>query len=230
MNVGRRRDDGCIRHEFTNTFDIQRVFSRQQISQRIGDCVLALVSREFQNLHVHFVGDFLRMSGSQRIPRHAKTARRKHLFAIPVAGEGTRFSHQRINNMPIIDGRLVLADNSRHCLNQMAMMSHRDLFSTDAQIDELTNQPTRHGVRIGAHVDRAAATDANALDDVIGVEPLVRQSIQMCKILEELFSAVVVGSFDQLLDEGDVRFTSFKSPTAAQQQRLIDAILEMPVR
>ncbi len=96
MNVGRRRDDGCIRHEFTNLFNIQREFSRQQISQRI--------------------------------PRHAKTARRKHLFAILIAGEGSRFSHQRINNMPIIDGRLVLADNARHRLNQMAMMSHRDLL------------------------------------------------------------------------------------------------------
>lgn len=46
--------------------------------------------------------------------------------------------------MPIIDGRLVLADNSRHRLNQMTMMSHRDLFGTDAQIDKLTDQPTRH--------------------------------------------------------------------------------------
>jgi len=51
----------------------------------------------------------------------------------------------------------------------------------------------------------------------------------MCKILKELFSAVVVGAFDQFLDEGNVRFASFKSSTAAQQQRLIDAILEMPV-
>jgi hypothetical protein len=46
--------------------------------------------------------------------------------------------------MPIIDGCLILADNSRHRLNQMTVMSHRDLFSTDAKIDELTNQPARH--------------------------------------------------------------------------------------
>ena len=137
MNIGRSRDAGCISDKFTNAFDVQRVFSRQQMSQCIGHSVLAFVCRQFQNLHVHFVRDFLRMSGSQRVPRHAKTARRKHLFAIPIAGEGSRFSHQRINDVPIIDGRLVLADNSRHRLNQMAMMSHRDLFGTDAKIDEL---------------------------------------------------------------------------------------------
>lgn len=59
MNVGRRGDFRRIRHEFTNTFDVQREFSRQQVSQRIGHRILTFVSRELQNLHVHFVGDFL---------------------------------------------------------------------------------------------------------------------------------------------------------------------------
>ena len=112
----------------------------------------------------------------------------------------------------------------------MAVMSHRDLFRTDAKIDELTDQPTRHRVRIGARVDRAAATDAEALDNVVGVEPVVRQSIQMSQVVQKLLSPIVVGSFDQLLDEGDVGISSFKVATAAQQQCLIDAILEMPVR
>lgn len=94
MDVGGRGDTGRISDKFTNAFDVQRVFSRQQISQCIGHSVLAFVCCQFQNLHIHFVRNFLRMSGSQRVPRHAKTARRKHLFAILIAGEGTRFSHQ----------------------------------------------------------------------------------------------------------------------------------------
>lgn len=94
MDVGGRGDTGRISDKFTNTFDVQRVFSRQKISQCIGHSVLAFVCCQFQNLYIHFVRDFLRMSGSQRVPRHAKTARRKHLFAILIAGEGTRFSHQ----------------------------------------------------------------------------------------------------------------------------------------
>ena len=94
MDVGRRGDAGCISDKFTNTFDVQRVFSRQQISQCIGHGVLAFVCRQFQNLYIHFVRDFLRMRGSQRVPRHAESARRKHLFAISIAREGTRFSHQ----------------------------------------------------------------------------------------------------------------------------------------
>ena len=229
MDVGRRGDAGRVGHEFADSCDIQRMFGRQQISQRIGHGVLTFVSRQFQNLHVHFVGHFLRMSGSQRVPRHAKTARRKHLFAILIAGESTRFSHQRIDDVTIIDGRLSLADNSRHGLNQMPVMSDGDLFGTDPKIDELTNQPTRHRIGIGAHMNRAAATDAHTLDDVVSVKPLVRQAFQMSKIIKELFPAVIVGSFDQLFHEGEVLFATFKVPAAAQHQRLLDAILEMPV-
>ena len=65
MNVGRSRDDSGIGHKLTNSGDIQGVLSRQQMSQRIGHCCLTLVSGQFQNLHIHFVRDFLRMSGSQ---------------------------------------------------------------------------------------------------------------------------------------------------------------------
>ena len=44
----------------------------------------------------------------------------------------------------IVDGRLILTDNAWHRLNQMTVMSHRDLFCADAKIDELPNQTTRH--------------------------------------------------------------------------------------
>ena len=229
MDVGRRRDAGRVGHEFADACDIQRVFGRQQVSQRIGDGVLTFASRQFQNLHVHFVGHFLRMSGTQRVPRHAKSARRKHLFAILIAGESTRFSHQRIDDVTIIDGRLILADNPGHHLNQMPVMSDGDLFGTDAKIDELTNQPTRHRIGIGPHMNCTAATDAHTLDGVVGVEPIVRQSFQMSKVIEKLLSTVVVGSFEQLFHEGDVGFSSFKTPTATQHQRLLDSILEMSV-
>jgi len=87
------------------------------MSQRIGDGILPFASRKFQNLHIHFVRDLFGMRCSQRVPRHAKTARRKHLFTIPVAGESSGLSHERIDDVAIIDGRLILADNARHGLN-----------------------------------------------------------------------------------------------------------------
>ena len=58
MNVGRRGNTGRVRHEFANTFDIQDIFGRQQMPERISHSVLTLLSGQLQNLHVHFVGHF----------------------------------------------------------------------------------------------------------------------------------------------------------------------------
>jgi hypothetical protein len=80
--------------------------------QRVGHSVLTLLSGQLQNLHVHFVGHFLGMGGSQRVPCHAKTTGRKHLFAVSVVGEGSRFSHERIDDVTVIDGSQLLADQS----------------------------------------------------------------------------------------------------------------------
>ncbi|MFT5095175.1 MAG: hypothetical protein ACI93T_004022 [Porticoccaceae bacterium] len=41
----------------------------------------------------------------------------------------------------MIDRRQLLADQSRHGLNEVSVMSHRDLFGTDAKVDELPDQP-----------------------------------------------------------------------------------------
>lgn len=144
MDLGRRGDASCIDHKLANTVDVQRVLSRQQMSQRIGHGVLTFASCNLQNLHVHFVGDFLRVRRSQDVPRHAKTAGRKHLFAILIAGKSPRFSNQRIDDVTIINRCLILANDPRHRLNQMTVMSHRDLLSTDAKIDEIAYQSTRH--------------------------------------------------------------------------------------
>ena len=91
----------------------------------------------------------------------------ENFFAVAVVGERSRFSHQRIDDEPIIDRRQLLADQSRHRLNQVSVMSHSDLFSTDAKVDELIDQPAGNRVRVGSHTDRAAAGNSHALDDVV---------------------------------------------------------------
>jgi len=94
MYVGRRGNTGRVRHEFTNAFDIKRMFGRQQMPQRVGHGVLTFPSGDVQNLNVHFVGRFFRMSGAQRVPRHAKNGGRKHLLAVLIVGEGSRLSNE----------------------------------------------------------------------------------------------------------------------------------------
>lgn len=48
-------------------------------------------------------------------------------------------------------------------------------------------------------------------------------------VIKEFLSTIIVGASDQLLNEVDVGFSSFKVATAAKQQGLIDAIFQMSV-
>lgn len=96
-------------------------------------------------------------------------------------------------------------------------MSYCDLFGPDAKVDKLTDQPTGNRVRVSSHVDRAAARDAHALDDIVRVKLLVRKSIQVRKIIKELLPPVAVGSFDEVFHEGDVLLATLKVPIATQQ-------------
>jgi hypothetical protein len=123
----------------------------------------------------------------------------------------------------------MLPDQSRHGLNEVSVMSRCDLFGTDAKVDELPDQPTGNRVRVGSHGDRAAARDSHTLDDVVRVEPFIRQSIQMSQIIKEVLPSVVIGPLHQVFHEGNVFFAAVKTSTATQQQRLFDTILEMAV-
>jgi hypothetical protein len=229
MDVGRCGNAGGVRHEFANAFDIQCVFGRQEMSQRVGHRVLTFVSRKVQNLHVHLVSHFFGVRVSQRVPCHTKNGGRKHLFTILIVGEGTGLPHQRIDDVPIVDVCQIFADQPRHRLNVIAMMSDDDLFGTDSQIDEIADQPTGNGIRVGSHPNRAAATDTHARDDVVRVEPFVGQSLQMSQILEERFPSIVVGTFHQCFHKRNVLFATGKVSTAAKQQRLLDPIFDVSV-
>jgi hypothetical protein len=205
------------------------MFGRQQMTQRVGYRILTLLSGKVQNLHVHPVCHLFCMSTSQCVPCHAKTARGKHFFAVSIVGEGSGFSHQRINDVSIIDRCQLLTNQSRHRLNMVSLMYHRDLFSTNPQIDELIDQPTGNRIRIRSHANRTAACHPNAFHDVIGVETFIGQTPQVRLIFKEVFPPVVVGSPDQFFHEGDILFPAGKVATAAQHQRLLDAVLEMSV-
>jgi hypothetical protein len=109
------------------------------MSQCIGDSVLTFVSRQFQNLHVHLVGHFLHVVFSQHVPRHTKPGGGKHFLTVPIVCEGARLANQRIDDVPIIDRRLMFAHQSRHDLDNVFLMRHGDLFGRHTHGDRLTN-------------------------------------------------------------------------------------------
>lgn len=200
------------------------------MSQGIGDGLLTFFRSQFQNLQVHFVRDFFRMSVPQCVPGHAKHAGREHLFTVAIVGEGARLADQRIDDVPIVDRHQLLAHQPRHGLNVMSLVRDCDLFGTNPQIDQLADQSAGNRIRIGSHIDRAAARNTDSLNDVVGVELLIRQPVQMHQFFVELFATVLIGTLHEVFHKGDVLVTALKAATPPQQQRLFDTILEMAVR
>jgi hypothetical protein len=118
--------------------------------------------------------------------------------------------------VPVINGRQFLPDEPRHRLNDVALMHHRDRFGSDAKVHFAADQPARNRVRVGPHVDRAAARNTHALDDVVGVKPLVWQPVQMSNIFKKLLPTVVVGALHKFFDERNVLVAAGKITTATQ--------------
>lgn len=197
--------------------------------QRAGHRVLTLTSGQFQNPHVHPVGDRLGMGGAKHIVGDAESAGREHLFAILVVGECAGFANQRIDDVAIVDQHLLFADQPRHGLNRVPLMRHADLFGADANIDRLTNQSAGNGIRVGPHLDRTASADPNAAEHVVGVETCLGQWPQRGLFFHETGAATGVGPTDQLFHELHVLGPAGEITAAAQQQRLVHAILQMPV-
>jgi hypothetical protein len=209
--------------------DIQSLFSGQPLSQCIRHSLLTFIGRQVQQFDVQSIGHFLRVSHTQIVPRHAKAAGRKHLFAVPIAGKCTGFSQQRVHNVTVIDRCQILAHQTRHCLDQMTAVRHRNGFGTDPQVDQFADQATGHGVCIRAHHDRAAGCDANTLHDVVGVQTLIRKASQMSRLFEVIFATTKVRFRHQVFNKSNIVFAAVEISTFTQQQSLIDAAFQMMI-
>ena len=158
-----------LHNQQANRIHINRLARLDLQTQRFLHRVLTFMGRELQQFEIGFIGHFLRMRFQQPIIGHAKIARRKQFFAIFIVLERARFSDERINHMSIVDRGSLAADQTRHSLNENAEVRDLDRIGADLHTHLLTNQPTRHGIAVGSHANRAALGHANARQNIIGV-------------------------------------------------------------
>lgn len=191
--------------------------------------VLAFSRRNFQDFHVDSLRHGHRVSVAQQVPGDAELAGREHFLAIPVIGKGTRFSHQRIDQMTIVDIRSPLADQPLHRLHQVALIHQNDLLGADSNIDLFADQSAGNRVDVGANPDRAAATDAETADDLFARQTLVRQPRQVRLFFRKFPPSIGVAASHDLFDQLHVLVATGEVPTSPQQQRLFDAVLDVAV-
>ena len=169
------------------------------------------------------------MSRAQRIVSHAKLRRGKQLFVIPIVGERARLTHQRIDDVPIVDRHPLLAEQSRHRLDVVILIGHDDFLRAQPHVNLLPDQPTGNGVGVGPHLNRAALADTDAGQNVVSTEPLSWQFLQAGLFLGEPLLAMGVGAGDDFLHELPVILPTGEVTAAAKHQSLVDAILEVTI-
>lgn len=199
------------------------------MSQCISHCLLTFIRCQMQQFDVQSIGHFLCMSRTKIVPGHAKTAGRKHLFAIPITGKCTGFSQQRVHNVAVINRCQIPAHQTWHCLDHMTAVSDRDGLRSNPQIDLFADQTTGNRVRIRSHHDGAAGAHSNVVHDVVGVQTLIRKSPQMCCLFEVIFATTHVRFCNEVFNKSNIVFTAVEVPTASQQQCLINTTLQMVI-
>jgi len=166
----------------------------------------------------------------QPIVGDAKVAGGKHVRVILVVLQGAWLSHQRVDHVPVIDGVLAVARQTRHPLNEASRPPDFDHLGVDHHVDLHADQPTGDRVRITFDLNRAAAVDLDSADALPVIELAGRQLAQARLLLGELVGAPRVPLVDQRGQELFVLFAAGEVAVAAQEQRLVDGRFQVTVR
>jgi hypothetical protein len=159
----------------------------------------------------------------------AEPRRREQVVAVGVMRERARLADQRIDDVAVVDRVPVAADQPRQRVNVPVRVPDLDAVGEQPGFDLLADEPAVDRIRVAVNVDQAAGIDpAGHLQT--GRQPLLGQGSQDRQLFREAIRAAGVPRRHDLLQEGRVLRTAGELAAAAEQQRLIDGGLEVPVR
>lgn len=168
-------------------------------------------------------------AGAEPIVSNAETRRWKQIVAVGIIGEGARLAHQRIDDVAIVHGMLVATHQARQRVHLLVGVPDLDAVGEQPGLDLRAAQTTVHRIGIALNVHQAARIDTTAHLQTRR-QPCVGQIAQGAQLLGEAIVAAGVPRRRDLLQEIPILFATGEIATAAEQQRLLDSSLEVPVR
>jgi hypothetical protein len=168
-------------------------------------------------------------AGAEPVVGHAEPRRREQIVAVGIVRERARLADQRVDDVPVVDGVPVAAHQPRPRFHAPVREPHFDAVRIEPRLDLLADQPTVHRVRVAVNVNQAAAIDA-ARHLQTRRQPRVGQVGQCPLFLGEAILTPRVPRPSQVVEELRVLLAAGEIAAAAEQQRLIDRGLEVPVR
>jgi hypothetical protein len=178
-----------------------------------------------QDLQI-LLGRTLRLLGEQPVIRQPEAARREHVVAVAVVGEGARLAHQPIDDVPVLDAMLAAATQTRQAFHLLLGVPNVEVVGVDADLDAFADQPTGDRIRVAADVNRAAAVHAHR-HTLAGVETLCRQRPQQSHLFCQPLHAPLVALREQRTHERLVVAAARKIAAATQHQGLVEGTFEL---
>jgi hypothetical protein len=142
-------------------------------------------------------------------------AGRKHVFAILVVLERTRFADQRINHVAIVDRATANAEQPRHSLNVNAVMRYIDPLGADRNIHLAADESTGDRVTISTNMDRAVAVNQDASKRFVRVELLMRKRPKLLLFNRKAIASLVIPPSHHFLHELHILIATLEAATAS---------------
>jgi len=202
---------------------------REQNPQCVVDSDFAVMGRVLQNRQVFLRALPFVAAVAEPVIGKAKPRRRKQVLAIGIVGESARLSHQLVDDVPIVDGVLIAADQPRSRLHVAIRVPNLNAVGVQPGFDPFADEPALHRIGVPMNVNQTAGVDA-ARHLQTTVEPLIRQIPQRGRLLGEAVATPGVADLHHFLQESRVLVAAGEIAAATQEQRLIDGGLEVPMR
>lgn len=174
------------------------------------------------------LGRPLRPLGDQPVVSQAEATGGEQVLAVAVVGEGAWLAHQPVDDVPVFDAMLAPAPQPRQPLDPPLRIPDLDMVGVQAGLDPFADQPAGHRIGVAGDVDGAARIHSH-MNALTCVHTLARQRPQHGQLFRQPRLPASVPLGQHLPHKRFVRHPTVEVTAAAQQQRLIQRPLELPM-
>jgi hypothetical protein len=187
-----------------------------------------LLRRQVENRQVRLCR-VLRTLFAQHVPGHAESAGGKEILAVAVVLERSRFAHQPVNDVTVMDAALPASPQAGHRFHPFLAVPDFQPLGIQARIDAFPDEAAadRIGVTVHANQTPFVHTQTAPLDAVLQAAPGKRQ--QGLPFSLQALAAARVGLVHDLLQKRLVGRLAREIPAAPQHQRLVHGLFKSKV-
>jgi hypothetical protein len=187
------------------------------------------VGRVVQDLQVVLGPEPVVAALAEPVVGQPEPGRREQVLAVRIVRERARLADQGIDDVAVVDRVPVAADQPRQRIDVPVRVPDLDAVGEQPRLDPLADEPAVDRIGVAVDVNQTAGIDA-ARHLQTRRQPLLGQRPQRPHLRGDAIRAARVPRRDDLPEEGGVLRTAGELAAAAEQQRLRDGGLEVPVR